>query len=372
MRKTLGTTAIAALYAGMALTATGAAWADTIQIGVIANLTGNDVSSSLAMVRGVEIGVSELNAAGGIDGDTIELIVEDSEYRTQEALNAATKLYDADGVQAVIMFGGSSLMIPIAELAQQKGRILINAASSSPKLGEYPGTLFSILPLDDIVGLQLGQWIAARGAGTVALVAPNNTFGIGLVEAAGGAFTAAGGRVVGQMLYTEGQPDYRPDVQAIAQAEPDAIVVAGYGDDSATVFKNARLLGLEASWYGAYPSILAVENPEWMNGRLLGVDNGGYGGDVGQQVLAAYQAAHGEDPTPHAYYGYDAAMLLGAAMAAGGTDAAAISAALPTVADGFEGATGSVVWDDRGQRIEAPLDYYMYTDGALQVMDAGE
>lgn len=365
MRKRIA--ALTALTGVMALA--GPALADTIRVGVIANLTGNDVGSSVAMVRGVEIAAAEINAAGGIGGDTIELVIEDSEYRTQAALDAATKLYDADGVQAVIMFGGSSLMLPVAEMAQEKGRILINASSSSPKLGEYPGTLFSILPLDDIVGKQLGEWIFARGASSVALVAPNNTFGIGLVEAAGSAFEAAGGSIVGEVLYTEGQPDYRPEIQTIAQAAPDAIIVAGYGDDSATVFKNARLLGLEAPWYGAYPSILSVEDPAWMEGKLLGVDNGGYGGEVGQQVLAAYEAAHGEAPTPHAYYGYDAMSLLAAAMAAGGTDAAAISAALQEAVKGYAGATGTIVWDDRGQRIEAPVDHYVYSAGGLVALD---
>lgn len=367
MKKALGSTLCAA-----ALMAGGTAAADTIEIGVIANLTGNDVTSSLSLVRGIEIGVAEINAAGGINGDMIELIVEDSEYRTQEALSSATKLYDADGVQAVIMFGGSSLMLPVAELAQQKGRILINAASSSPKLGEYPGTLFSILPLDDIVGNQLGDWIASRDVSSVALVAPNNTFGIGLVQSTGAAIEAAGGSIVAEVLYTEGQPDYRPDMQSVAQAEPDAIIVAGYGDDSATVFKNARLLGIEAPWYGAYPSILSVEDPEWMSGRLFGVDNGGYGGEVGQSVLAAFEEAHGEAPSPHAYYGYDAVMLLAKAMAAGGTDAAAISAALPATVTDYDGATGTIVWDDRGQRIDAPMDYYAYIDGGLQTIDPAE
>jgi branched-chain amino acid transport system substrate-binding protein len=109
---------------------------EPIAVGLIANLTGPDVASSLNMTRGVEMAVEEINAAGGVDGRPLELITEDSEYRPQEALNAATKLYEVDGVEAAIVFGGSSLMIPVAELAQQKGKVLINTSSSSPKLGE--------------------------------------------------------------------------------------------------------------------------------------------------------------------------------------------------------------------------------------------
>ena len=96
---------------------------EPIPVGVIANLTGTDVKSSLDMMRGVELAVAEINAAGGINGRPIKLIIEDSEYRPQEALDAATKLYDVDKVEAAIMFGGSSLMIPVAEMAEQKGKV---------------------------------------------------------------------------------------------------------------------------------------------------------------------------------------------------------------------------------------------------------
>jgi branched-chain amino acid transport system substrate-binding protein len=343
---------------------------EPIPVGLIANLTGTDVASSLNMTRGVEMAVEEVNAGGGIDGRPLNLITEDSEYRSQEALNAATKLYEIDGVEAAIMFGGSSLMIPVAELAQQKGKILVNTSSSSPKLGEFPGTLFSVLPLDDIMGEELGTWVAAQGAKTAAFVVPNNTFGTGLMEAAAEAFESQGGQVVRKVAYTEGQPDYRADVQALVQANPDAIIAAGYGDDSRAVFKNARQLGLEAPWYAAYPSIFSVEDEAWMSGRLLGIDNAGSSLPSAQAVRDAYAAKYGEQPSPHVYYGYDAAMILARAMQDGGTEAEAIGAALPKVIADYEGATGKIRWDDHGQRIDPPVEFVKYQDGQFELLEA--
>ena len=138
------------------------------------------------MVRGVQIAADEINKADGLNGKTIKLIVE-------EALTAATKLYEVDKAPAVIMFGGSRLMIAVAELAKQDGKVLLNTSSSSAKLGDYPGTLFSILPLDDIVGKALGKYVAEKGVKSVATIVPNNTFGLGVANAAGQAFKAAGG-----------------------------------------------------------------------------------------------------------------------------------------------------------------------------------
>jgi len=335
--------------------------ADPVTVGVIANLTGSDVKSSEQMVRGVELAVAELDAAGGIGGRPLKLIVEDSEYKTQEALNAATKLYDIDKVDAAIMFGGSSLMLAVAPIAKEKGKVLINTSSSSPKLGGFPGTLFSILPLDDIVGKELGTWIAGKGVKTVAFVVPNNTFGTGLMDASAAAFEAAGGKIVSKVTYTEGQPDYRADLQQLVALKPDAIVTAGYGDDSRTVFKNARALGLDMPWYAAYPSILTVDDPAWMNGRLLGVDNGGLSGQKAKDIAAAYAKKYGAEAMPHVFYGYDAMMVLAKALAAGGD----LSAALPKAIENYAGATGAITWDERGQRIDPPIDFIVFKDGAF-------
>lgn len=358
--------------AGAALLALGAGRpvlaADPITVGVIANLTGTDVQSSVDMVRGVELAVSRVNDAGGIKGQPIKLITEDSEYRPQAGLDAATKLFDVDKVEAAIVFGGSSITIPIAEMAAPKGKVILNTSASSSKLGKYAGTVFSTLPLDDIVGKALGEYVASKGVKTAVFVVPNNTFGTGLMDSASAAFEAKGGKVLRKIVYTEGQPDYRSDMQAALQAKPDAIMSAGYGDDTRTIFKATRELGIDVPWYVAYPSIFTVENEAWMNGRLFGVDNGGLNSTVGQEIAKAYDEKYKGQPRPHYYYAYDAMMLLAKAMQAGGTDAAAIKAALPVVVKDYDGATGQIVWDDRGQRIDPPMDFFAYKDGKLQLI----
>lgn len=340
--------------------------ADPVQIGVIANLTGSAVKTSVQMTRGVELAADAINAAGGINGAPVKLITEDSENRGQEALNAANKLYNVDKVPVAIMFGGSSLMIPVAELAKEKGKVLVNTSSSSPKLGNYPGTLFSILPLDDIVGKELGLLIADSGAKTAAIVVPNNTFGLGVAEAAAAAFESKGGKIVKKVAFTEGQPDYRADVQPVVAAKPDVIITAGYGDDSRAMLKAARELGLTSKWYAAYPSILEIENKDWMSGKLFGVDNGGYAQPAGKAVADKYAAKYGkpDEMLAHVYYGYDALMVVAEAIKkAGSADPAAIAKAMPEAVKAYDGATGKIVWDARNQRVSPPIDIIEYKGG---------
>ena len=97
MKKGLFALAVGAGLLGLtALDAGNALAEDPIAVGVIANLTGTDVKSSTDMVHGVELAVERINAAGGIKGRPIKLIVEDSEYRPQAGLDAATKLFDVE------------------------------------------------------------------------------------------------------------------------------------------------------------------------------------------------------------------------------------------------------------------------------------
>ncbi len=346
--------------------------AEPISVGVIANLTGTDVRTSVNMTRGIEMAVADINEAGGIDGNPITLITEDSEYRLQEAMNAANKLYGVDNVEVAIMFGGSSLMIPVANLAQDKGRVLINTSSSSSKLGDYPGTLFSVLPLDDIIGKKLGEWVAERGHKSAAFVVPNNTFGTGLMNAAADAFVASGGEVLAQVAYTEGNPNYRADMQTVANVEPDAIIAAGYGDDSRTIFKNAQQLDIAAPWYGAYPTIFAIDDEEWMSERFFGVDNGGASLKSTMELAERYRAEYGEEPLSHVFYGYDAMQIVAKAMELGGTSSSEIAASLPEVVKSYEGATGKITWDDRGQRIDPPVEFVEFKDGAFHILGTGE
>ena len=190
------------------------------------------------------------------------------------------------------------------------------------------------------------------------------------MDAAAAAFANKGGKVVRKVAYTEGQPDYRADMQTVLQAKPDAIISAGYGDDTRTIFKNARQLGIDTPWYAAYPTIFSIDNEEWTSGRFFGVDNGGTSLASGNAILKAYEDKYGEDPLAHVLYGYDAAMVLGAALKKGGTDAASIKAALPDVVKTYDGATGRILWDNRGQRVSPPIEFLEYKDGKFDVIEA--
>ena len=94
-----------------------AADSNVIKIGVIAPLTGDVAQYGVAVKNGVQLKVDELNAAGGINGKKIELVVADSKGESQEAVNIFKKMVSQDKVNLVIGEVISSASIAVSELA---------------------------------------------------------------------------------------------------------------------------------------------------------------------------------------------------------------------------------------------------------------
>ena len=82
--------AAAALASGLAKPAIAAK--EPIRIGYLPALTGPSSSTGIGINRGVQLAVQEINAAGGIDGRQIELIVRDTQSDPTKAVNGAAEL----------------------------------------------------------------------------------------------------------------------------------------------------------------------------------------------------------------------------------------------------------------------------------------
>jgi branched-chain amino acid transport system substrate-binding protein len=337
---------------------------EPVQVGVLCSFSGPETVTGTDMIRGIQMATDEINASGGIDGRPLKFIPEDIEYRADVAVDAVHKLIDVNKVPVILMCGGSGAMIPVAQYAKDKDVIVINTAASSPKLREYAGTIFSVVPLDDIVGKNLGDWVYASGHKTAVTVVPNNPYGLGVQDAVAAAFTAAGGKILGKVAYDEGKSDYRPELQRVQGFRPDAIISATYGDDGKLLLKQARQLGMKTPWYTTYPDIINVGDPQDANGVLCGVD---LSARVGETFRSQYVARFGHAPdNPWAATAYDGLWLVALAMRQGGLTASDVRSGLPKVAATYVGATGKVVWDKTFQRTNYPLQRFCYTAGKLR------
>src|SRR5215218_1778168 len=331
-----------------------------IKIGVIANITGPDTLNGRDSVRGITLAADEINKAGGIDGRRVKLIVEDSEYKPVSGVNAARKLIDVDHVTALISNAGSSVVVPVAKYAQGRKTVVVNTGASSIELRPMSGTVYSMIPLDDIFTDGFARWVYREGARNGAVLMPSTPSGTGLNTSFTDACERLGGTVTEGVNFKEGQQDYRPDLQRILASRPEAIITGAYGADAVLLWKQAHQIGLDVPWLVAYPTGLPIRDA---NGRLFGIDFG-YDLPEGDAFRRAYEQKFDQPAqTASAVYAYDGMKMLGDALRAsrgeGGTD---LGDGLTRTAESFSGATGRIAFDDDGQRSSVPYVFLKQED----------
>ncbi|MGH9368368.1 MAG: ABC transporter substrate-binding protein, partial [Thermoanaerobaculia bacterium] len=188
------------------------------------------------------------------------------------------------------------------------------------------------------------------GAKTAALLVDSRSdYSVGLAEAFARDFTAAGGRIVGQLKYSEGDSDFSAQLTAILPLSPDVLFIPGYYTDAGLIARQARGLHLQALLLGAdgWDSPKLVE----IGGKAL---EGSYFSNhysvddpsaVVRQFVAAYEKAFGSPPDSIAALSYDAARLVADAIRrAGSTEGKRVRDALAATA-GFRGVTGAITFD---------------------------
>ncbi len=338
---------------------------EPIHIGLITGLTGAEPKSAIDGTRGIDLAIEEINRTGGINGRPLEVIVEDHEYRTPLAVDAAHKLIDVNTVPVILSSGGSSALLAIGEYAETTGPAVINMGASSPKLRDL-SILCAVVTLDDVKGVILGEWAYEEGYRTAITIVPNNPYGIGVQDYSTLGFEGMGGDVLGQIAYNEGEADYRPEVQRIMDLNPDVIFSATYGDDGNLLLKQSFEVGSEIPWFITYPNIINLANPEYGNNRIFGIESGWGSPETQKFMHETFFNEYREYPkTIYANYGYDATMLIARAMKLCGPTSECILDHWADVAEGYEGVTGWIEIDEDCQRPNAPIEKVQYIDGEL-------
>ncbi|MGY1721524.1 ABC transporter substrate-binding protein [Blastococcus sp. SYSU DS0533] len=338
-----------------------------VNIGAVLPLTGSSASIGEDQRRGIELAVAKINEDGGVLGEDLNVIVEDSAGAANAAIDAARKLTSVDEVAAVMGEYSSGVTVPLGQYLQQEGVIHMNVGSSSPEIAGIGDKSFSVIGLDTIASKFASEQLAERGLMKAAVMVPNNSYGEGIVDPFTEAYEAAGGQVTETILYTEGQTSYRAELERIAASSPDVILYSAYGQDSSVINQQAFEAGMqETPWFGIYLTMCTSDSaPETVENQI-GMDVN-YVGPEGQDYRDAYEEEYGEDfASTFSGYTYDATMMLAEAIEkAGSTDADAIAEALASIGQGYAGVTGDITFDDQNQRSEQPYLVLRYTDGEV-------
>ena len=124
----------------------------TIKIGVYADLTGQTSAFGQSTKNGVELAVEEINAAGGVGGKKLEILIEDDQGRPEQAKTAVSKLVNQDKVQVLIGEATSTNSLAAAPVAQEAKIPMISHGSTNEGVTQVGDYIFRICFIDSFQG----------------------------------------------------------------------------------------------------------------------------------------------------------------------------------------------------------------------------
>ncbi len=320
--------------------------AETIKIGFFMSVTGRDASFGEASLRGARLAIDELNAAGGVLGRPLALVVEDNRSVAGESATAAKKLLARDRVVALIGECSSARTLEAVPIAQAAGVPLITPAATNPKVTQGGDAIFRVCFIDSFQGEVLASYARRRlGVQRAALLIDSGSpYSVDLAEFFAKTFVALGGEVVGTQRYTGADTDFRAQLTALRGTRPDVLFLPGYYVAAGLVARQAVELGLTAKLLGGdgfeAPQLLEIGG-DALEGACYVTHFAAENADVtSRRFVEAFRARHGVVPNGLSALTYDAVKLVADAIArAGTTEKAALRRSLASTRD-FPGVTG--------------------------------
>jgi branched-chain amino acid transport system substrate-binding protein len=290
--------------------------ANEIVIGEYGSLTGSTATFGISTKNGIELYMDNVNAAGGIGGTRVRVIVEDDQSKPEEAATAVSKLIDQDGVIAVLGEVASSRSMAAAPACQQAGVPMITPSSTNPRVTEIGDHIFRVCYIDPFQGMVIAKFARSTlGVSRAAVFRDNkNDYSVGLANYFSESFKALGGTIVSDEAYAEGDQDFKAQLTVLKSKRPQCIMVPGYYTEVGLIARQARELGITVPLLGG---------DGWVSDRLLEIAqdalNGSYfvnhywekdPNPAIQKFVTDYRQRYNATPDGLAALAYDAAGVL--------------------------------------------------------------
>ena len=341
--------AVSACLAGSAALA-----ADTIKIPVASPFTGPLASFGEGVKNGAMLKAEEINAAGGINGKKVEILLEDELCDPKEAANVATKLANDKDIVIVVGHLCSSASLAAAPIYKEAHLPAISPASTNPNLCKSSPYYFRNVYKDDFQGSFLARYIdEVKGWKKVAIFYETNDYSIGLKNAFVAEAKKRGIKIVGEEAYTSDTTDFTPQLSKFKMMKPDAIFIPGYAPQGTLIVSQAAKLGMKVGFFGAdgLDDAIMLKNKDAEGLFVTTPFLPDAAGPEAQGFIKAYRKKYGTEPNWFAANTYDAVGLAAEAIAKVGMDRDKIRdylASLNSPEKAYQGVTGATYFDENG------------------------
>jgi branched-chain amino acid transport system substrate-binding protein len=345
----------------------------TITFGAIFPLTGGAAHDGNEQRRGTELAVDRINAEGGVLGKKLVVKFEDSALTQTGALEAAKKLTSVNKAPVILGEYISGNTLVIGKQAESVPAVHVNPTASSTELSKIGPHSFSVIGSDAVSGRFAAKTIYDAGYRKVAFFMNDNASGHSVVDSVAGDFEKLGGTIVKTIFFNPDKSDFRTELKQLKDTDAELYFYAAYNPFSLTINKQLFEVGLEPSKFFAHLLTAVVgtgSDPRTFEGMM------GYDVPVSDDTtfVNAWKAKYGEETKfPYAPFVYDATMMAAAAVnEAGSTDPGKIRKALQKLGtgEGFDGVTGSIHFDENGQRDQQDFGLFVGKGGEIVPLDA--
>src|SRR5438270_2446482 len=342
-----------------------------VKLGHVGPLTGGIAHLGKDNENGVRLAIDEANAANiKIGGKTAKftLVAEDDQADPKVGTTVAQKLVDAK-VVGVVGHLNSGTSIPASSIYNQAGLPVISGSATNPKLTEQGfKNQFRVVGRDDQQGPAIASYLAAeRKPKLVAVIDDATAYGEGIANEVEKTLKSANIKVLPREKGTDKTTDWKAVLTKLRGRNPDAVFYGGMDATGGPLLKQGRELGIKAVFSfgdGACTDKmkeLAGDAAEGMLCSQAGIPPQA----ASKKFLDAYKKKFGQDPILYAPFTYDAANLLIEGMKkANSSDPKKYLPELQKIS--FTGATGTIEFDDKGDRKNAEMTIFTMKGGKIE------
>ena len=302
-----------------------------IKIGAILAVTGGASWLGAPEAKTLEMLLEETNAAGGIDGHPVELIVKDSQASAEKAISFAKQLIEEDQVLAIIGPSTSGESMAIKDICQEGQTILLSCAAAETIVEPVAPYVFKTPQKDSYAAIWIFKTMQAMGISKIGVVVGNTGFGNGGKAQLEKYAPEYGIEIAIAEVYDSGATDLTGVLTKLKARDVQAVVNWSIVPAQSIVAKNMRQLGMEVPLFQSHgfgnikyveAAGEAAEGIIFPCGRLLVADV--LPADNPQKDLLVkykteYESRYKEDVSTFGGHAYDAFILLKAAIQKSGS-----------------------------------------------------
>lgn len=334
---------------------------DTIKIGEVGSMTGNQATFGTSTHEGITLAIDEINAAGGVKGKKLELVSLDDQGKPEEAATAVTKLITQDKVTAILGEVASSISLAMAPIAQGNKVPMITPSSTNPKVTEQGDYIFRVCFIDPFQGTVMARFATEtlKVKKVAVLRDVKSDYSMGLANFFIETFKKSGGEILMDQSYSQGDIDFKSQLTAIKAKAPEAIFVPGYYTEVGLIARQARELGIKAPMMGGdgwdSPKLMEIGGQALEGSYFSNHYSSEDQSPVVQGFITKFKARFNRIPDGLAAAGYDATKILADSMSrAASLDGQALRDAIAAT-KGHVGVTGNITIDSNRNAVKSAV-----------------